>query len=205
MRKLFVVSFFLLPVIYFYGLQATDSETQAGAQSQTSADEIRSTAIELSRKLVTNDAAAPEAVVLEKPQVAAKPTPKLRRKAPKKAQASLQKAPALKAASDDSVAKNKSINPKKTPIKDRNFGNPKDDRWLKDNSELARFGMAKKSNDIGCSNEIEDCAKRRKDQNISIVGVVVQTDRLVSTPTDSLDGEVKQGNYNDYLPGLYVK
>jgi hypothetical protein len=210
MRKLLAAPILLLPVIYFYALQVTDSESVAEAQSVTSAEEIIADVRNLSHTEVDLDniAVTPSADEVKTSVKSAVPQAKkpLRRKVRKQIADDFQKAPKLVAEKSDVNKVAKSINPKKTPVKERNFSNPKENRWIKgSDAELARFGMSKKSSDDECSNDIEDCAQRRKDQSVSLVGVVVKTDRLISNPTSSLDGDVKQGNYNDYLPGLYVK
>jgi hypothetical protein len=195
MRKFLIVGFLVLPLLYVYGLRFTVDEDQVKADSQTEDSQEQEDAVRANLNHLR------ATVPTSKESV--KPAPKLRRKQVTKPQASLPQAPKLTASQKDVERKAKPTLPQKTPISQRNFDNPMAKRWI--DTRGGRFDLSKKTVNTACNNEREDCAQRRKDQDVALVGIVVKTDKLVSNPTKAVEGNVKQGSYDEYLPGIYVE
>ncbi len=79
-------------------------------------------------------------------------------------------------------------------------------RWIEDLSgQRVRIEMGKKSNEDACAAAYANCERPNAPKDISVAGVVVKTQKLVADPTTSLDGQVRQGNYVDGTPAVYVK
>ena len=205
MKKIIIGTLIVLPLIALLVFNSTDSENTLEATPTTTSTEVLDTAP------IAIKQAAKKPVHLEKQIVVAKKIKakkvKLRRVKKEIVKNELHPAPQLiparvkKLNLDDSK---KSLQAQKTPKKDRNFDNPRSNRWLIQNSELAKFNMQKSPEDNGCSNAIEDCVQKRKDQQVTLVGVVVTTDKLSKTPLNSVRGDLNQGHYDNYLPGIYI-
>jgi hypothetical protein len=93
-----------------------------------------------------------------------------------------------------------SADPKRQPKAQPNLGNPLEDRWIDDLSgPRARLSMGKESS-RGCP----DCERAPAPKDMSLVGVVVESEELIKHPTAPLHGDVRQGHYKDKTPAVYV-
>jgi hypothetical protein len=78
-------------------------------------------------------------------------------------------------------------------------------RWIDDLSgPKARLSMGKARQDDGCSIR-NACERKPAPKDISLVGVVVKSDKLLKRPRQPLEGRVMQGNYVDETPAVYVE
>jgi hypothetical protein len=94
-----------------------------------------------------------------------------------------------------------SADPARQPKAQPNLGNPLDERWIDDLSgPRARLSMGKESVG-GCA----ACDRAPAPKDMSLVGVVVESEELIKHPEQPLTGEVKRGHYKDHTPAVYVK
>lgn len=82
--------------------------------------------------------------------------------------------------------------------------NPKDQRWIGELSGGgARLKMSQNRQDLSCPST--PCQRPENPKDIKIVGVRVQTTRLVDAPMAPMDGKLKRGHYAAGTPALYVE
>lgn len=132
----------------------------------------------------------------------------------------LPEAPALKPAAKDTYASgsgeaNNATARKESPTmsaqerkfmgKDRNFSDPMKDRWVNDVSgQNARVSFEKFRHGDNCQ-LAGTCERAPAPNDVSLAGVVVDSDQL-RRPVDSmLDGRVKRGHYINKTPAVYLK
>jgi len=199
-----------LPLIFIWGPQAFEGTDQIGAQSEDQSQieanrmaEAQRLKDSLRKKIGTNEK---QATHFDK-EPAARPAKKVavRRKARKSQGRVLPKAPKFKTAKVDDAEESVEAIKKRERV-NRNFSNPMEERWIDELSgQRVQFDMGKTKVESTCSSVADNCENRRKDNEVSIVGVVVNTDRMMKNPLKSLDGKVKNGRYDDYTPAVYLK
>jgi len=190
MRKLIIGILFVLPLIALIIFNSSTTENRTDAMPTTTSAEVLETApIAMKQVETISESSQKEVTSVDKKK---SKKVKLHRQAQKVVKNELHPAPNLtpaKAKKVDLENNKKSLQANNVPKKDRNFDNPLSDRWLNQNSEIAKFDMQNTPKEQGCSNAIEDCVQKRKDQQVTLVGVVVTTDKLSKNPLNSVRGD----------------
>jgi|GEM_PF-3523950 len=123
----------------------------------------------------------------------------------------LPEAPALKPAAKDNDAATEKKSPamsaqeRKFMGKDRNFSDPMKDRWVNDVSgQNARVSFEKFRHADNCQ-LAGTCERAPAPNDLSLAGVVVDSDQLRRPAGSMLDGNLKRGHYVNKTPAVYLK
>lgn len=92
------------------------------------------------------------------------------------------------------------------PQNSKNMINPADGRWINELSgQRAKLKMGVAGTDLSCDQDYRMCDRPEDKQEVLVGGLIVKSERLVSNPTRSMDGQLVRGHYAKKTPAVYVK
>jgi hypothetical protein len=225
----------LVPILYFHGpdllhfiekkeplalataevpekLEATSTATSIGSEmakqsGTTDADAIRATMIE-SKTQVQKAPVEPSAAKQSKAKPRQKkPTRRLKRKNHRAE--TLPAAPNLLPVSTEKGRKATlvaSASGKVSLFQQPSLSDPMQGRWIDSLSgQKASVSMGKQSMDRDCQKTTVGCDQHLAPKEARLVGLVMESDRVIKTPTAALEGRLVRGHYQRDTPALYVK